>query len=128
MEPALDLHLLQGRYATASAHSRSWAAVQVFEQRQAQVTMDGYLAFSQRFAKIKSSRLQKALAGTPAGQRGSALLSADLAARIEGGDADAPKAKKPRKRKANAPAEPTGELRLSKVAHFYCTKSSSALL
>ena len=80
-------------------------------ERQAQVTMDSFLSFSQRFAKIKSARLQKALAGTPAGQRGSALLSADLAATAPEGDEEQPNAKKPRKRKAKAKAaaaEPTG--------------------
>ena len=35
----------------------------MFEERQAQVTMDSFLTFSQRFAKVKSARLQRALAG-----------------------------------------------------------------
>ena len=30
--------------------------LQVYEERQAQVTMDSFLAFSQRFAKVKSKR------------------------------------------------------------------------
>ena len=44
-------------------HTEAMRAMQVFEERQAQVTMDSFLTFSQRFAKVKSARLQRALAG-----------------------------------------------------------------
>lgn len=37
--------------------------LKVFDERQSQLTMDSFLHFSQRFAKIRSSRLQKAVAG-----------------------------------------------------------------
>ena len=35
--------------------------MQAYDQRQTQATLDSYLTFSQRFAKIKSKRLQKAV-------------------------------------------------------------------
>ena len=37
--------------------------VQAYDDNQTQMTLDGFLSFSQRFAKIKSRRLQKAVAG-----------------------------------------------------------------
>lgn len=37
--------------------------VQAYDERQNQMTMDSYLSFSQRFAKFKSKRLQKAVTG-----------------------------------------------------------------
>ena len=52
---------LTGRLCWATAEASH--ALQVFEERQAQVTMDSFLTFSQRFAKVKSARLQRALAG-----------------------------------------------------------------
>ena len=36
---------------------------QAYDERQNQMTMDSYLSFSQRFAKFKSKRLQKAVTG-----------------------------------------------------------------
>ncbi|KAK9861414.1 hypothetical protein WJX84_011927 [Apatococcus fuscideae] len=37
--------------------------LKAYDERQNQMTMDGYLSFSQRFAKFKSKRLQKAVTG-----------------------------------------------------------------
>ena len=37
--------------------------LQAYDDNQTQMTLDGFLSFSQRFAKIKSRRLQKAVAG-----------------------------------------------------------------
>jgi hypothetical protein len=59
--------------------------------------MDGYLNFSQRFAKIKSKRLQKAVAAI----RGSKNQEIDLA----DGEGASPPKKRARKRKADARME-----------------------
>ena len=37
--------------------------MQAYDDNQTQLTLDSFLSFSQRFAKIKSRRLQKAVAG-----------------------------------------------------------------
>ena len=37
--------------------------MQAYDDNQTQMTLDSFLSFSQRFAKIKSRRLQKAVAG-----------------------------------------------------------------
>lgn len=37
--------------------------IQAYDDNQTQMTLDSFLSFSQRFAKIKSRRLQKAVAG-----------------------------------------------------------------
>jgi len=37
--------------------------LQAYDDNQTQMTLDSFLSFSQRFAKIKSRRLQKAVAG-----------------------------------------------------------------
>ena len=43
---------------------RCWYwVVQAYDDNQTQMTLDSFLSFSQRFAKIKSRRLQKAVAG-----------------------------------------------------------------
>lgn len=39
------------------------ASAQAYDERQAQMTMDAFLSFNQRFAKIRSKRLQKAVKG-----------------------------------------------------------------
>ena len=82
-------------------------AGQAYEERQTQLTMDAFLSFSQRFAKVKSSRLQKALAQGK-GEAGKRSIEA-LSLAGEGSEVPAPKAKKPRKprqsKKAKAAAE-----------------------
>lgn len=53
-----------------------WRGGQAYEERQSQLTMDAFLSFSQRFAKVKSTRLQKALAtGGPKRARNLEALS-----------------------------------------------------
>ncbi len=41
--------------------------MQAYDENQTQMTLDSFLSFSQRFAKIKSRRLQKAVAGITGG-------------------------------------------------------------
>ncbi len=41
--------------------------MQAYDDNQTQMTLDSFLSFSQRFAKIKSRRLQKAVAGITGG-------------------------------------------------------------
>ena len=69
---------------------------QAYDEKQTQSTMDGYLNFSQRFAKIKSKRLQKAVEAI----RGTKHQLIDL----EEEEEEPPK-KKGRKRKAAASVE-----------------------
>ncbi|KAK9830500.1 hypothetical protein WJX72_012105 [[Myrmecia] bisecta] len=52
--------------------------LKAYDERQTQMTMDSFLSFSQRFAKIKSRRLQKAVAGI-SGSANPELAMADIA-------------------------------------------------
>jgi len=56
------LHALLARGVTASCGD-----MQAYDDNQTQMTLDSFLSFSQRFAKIKSRRLQKAVAGITGG-------------------------------------------------------------
>ena len=47
--------------------------IQAYDDNQTQMTLDSFLSFSQRFAKIKSRRLQKAVAGITGGPSTSSL-------------------------------------------------------
>eukprot|EP00887_Chlorella_sp_A99_P002071 scaffold21.g2071.t1 len=69
--------------------------VEAFERREAQQTLDQYLAFSQRFAKIKSKRLQKAVAGIAGGARQEVML-------LGGEGGEAAQGARPKKRKKQA--------------------------
>jgi hypothetical protein len=46
-----------------SSGELSVTAKQAYDERQAQLTMDAFLSFNQRFAKIRSKRLQRAVKG-----------------------------------------------------------------
>lgn len=50
--------------------------VQAFDERQTQATLDSFLTFSQRFAKIKSKRLQKAVTAISGKKNQEILLEA----------------------------------------------------
>ena len=76
--------------------------MQAFDEKHTQSTMDNFLNFSQRFAKIKSKRLQKAVSAIR-GYRNEEILLAD----VEG--EEAPAKKKGRKRKAGE-AHTQGEI------------------
>lgn len=73
--------------------------MQAYDQRQSQLTMDSFLSFSQRFAKIKSRRLQKAVAGIT-GTADAEIMLADADA---GGPA-APVSKRAPRKKSGAAA------------------------
>ncbi len=73
------------------------SSVQAFDEKHTQSTMDNFLNFSQRFAKIKSKRLQKAVSAIR-GSRNEEILLAD----VEGDEG--PSKKKGRKRKAEEAA------------------------
>ncbi len=47
----------------ASHLNRCMVSLQAYDARQAQLTMDNFLSFNERFAKIKSKRLAKAVRG-----------------------------------------------------------------
>ena len=47
----------------ASHLNRCMLSLQAYDARQAQLTMDNFLSFNERFAKIKSKRLAKAVRG-----------------------------------------------------------------
>ena len=68
--------------------------MQAFDEKHTQSTMDNFLNFSQRFAKIKSKRLQKAVSAIR-GYRNEEILLAD----VEG--EESPAKRKGRKRKAD---------------------------
>ena len=82
-------------------------AGQAYEERQTQLTMDAFLSFSQRFAKVKSTRLQKALAQGK-GEAGKRSIEA-LSLAGEGSEATPPKAKKPRKQRQSKKAKAQAE-------------------
>ena len=70
--------------------------MQAYDQRQTQATLDNYLTFSQRFAKIKSKRLQKAVSAIRGSKNEEILLLE------EGG----PPRKRPKNGKAATAATP----------------------
>ena len=76
--------------------------MQAYDQRETQRTLDGFLAFNQRFAKIKSKRMQKAVSAI----RGSKNLEILMA---DGESDDEPPIKKPRKHAAKHKAIMQGE-------------------
>lgn len=53
----------QAQSCVAAVQHSSAFMTQAYDERQNQMTMDSYLSFSQRFAKFKSKRLQKAVTG-----------------------------------------------------------------
>ncbi|KAK9806600.1 hypothetical protein WJX73_007536 [Symbiochloris irregularis] len=98
--------------------------LKAYEERQTQLTMDAFLTFSQRFAKVKSSRLQKALAQGKgaAGKRNIEALS--LAG--EGSEAT-PKPKKPRKQRQSKKAKAQAEAEAEAEAQLAEPKDSETL-
>lgn len=73
---------------------------QAYDARQAQLTMDTFLTFNERFAKIKSKRLAKAVKGISKATHPELLLE-------DGVDEPAPKRRRASK---TAPSAPTGLL------------------
>ena len=70
LEPVLKVGCLQGSSVQPTLHlvsevhcCPSPANTQAYDAREAQTTMDSFLSFSQRFAKIRSKRLAKAVTG-----------------------------------------------------------------
>lgn len=51
---------------------------QAYDARQAQLTMDSFLSFNERFAKIKSKRLAKAVRGISKAPNPELLLDNDV--------------------------------------------------
>jgi len=52
--------------------------LKAYEKRQSQLTMDQFLSFNQRFAKIKSKRLQKAVNSITGGRADPDMFLADV--------------------------------------------------
>ncbi len=69
---------------------------QAYDARQAQLTMDTFLTFNERFAKIKSKRLAKAVGGISKATHSELLLE-------DGADAPAPKRRRASKNTASVP-------------------------
>ena len=85
---------------SACAVSEYMLLAQAYDARQAQLTMDTFLTFNERFAKIKSKRLAKAVGGISKAAHPELLLE-------DGVDEPAPKRRRGSK---NTPSVPAGLL------------------